>query len=91
MKVDQDPSYAEFGNRLHPIMSEFSRNDNGNAGNDDGTPLLVQVRNIARLRHLARRTEMAYVGWIERLVRFEPNMGDGSIPTKCPANMSISS
>jgi integron integrase len=32
--------------------------------------LLDQVRRIARLRHLSRRTEEAYVGWIRRFVAF---------------------
>ncbi len=31
--------------------------------------LLGQVRAVARVRHLSRRTEKAYVGWIRRFVR----------------------
>ena len=32
--------------------------------------LLTQVRHAIRVRHLSRRTERAYVGWILRFVRF---------------------
>ena len=32
--------------------------------------LLDRVRHAARLRHLARRTEDAYVGWIRRFILF---------------------
>ncbi len=32
--------------------------------------LLERVRRDIRLRHLSRRTEKAYVGWIRRYVRF---------------------
>ena len=32
--------------------------------------LLDRVREVARLRHLSRRTEAAYAGWIKRFVRF---------------------
>lgn len=32
--------------------------------------LLDQVRNVARVKHLAYRTEQCYVHWIERYIRF---------------------
>jgi hypothetical protein len=32
--------------------------------------LLEQVRQITRVKHLACRTEQAYVYWIERYIRF---------------------
>jgi hypothetical protein len=35
---------------------------------DMGTRLLDQVRQTCRLRHLSRRTEEAYAGWIRRYV-----------------------
>lgn len=35
-----------------------------------GAAALDQVREAARLRHLGRRTEQAYVGWIRRFVLF---------------------
>ncbi len=38
--------------------------------NDRQPKLLDQVRNKARLLHLARRTEKAYLQWIERFLRF---------------------
>jgi integron integrase len=45
---------------------------------DSGTPppaakaprLLDRVRSVARLRHLSRRTEQAYVAWIRRFILF---------------------
>ncbi len=40
------------------------------AANDRHLPLLDQVRNKARVLHFARRTEMAYVQWVERFLRF---------------------
>jgi integron integrase len=44
--------------------------------------LLDQVRNLARAKHLAYRTEQAYVYWIERYIRFHgirhPNTMAGS-------------
>src|SRR5262245_25837705 len=37
----------------------------------DGPPrFLERVRAAARLRHLSRRTEQAYVGWIRRFILF---------------------
>lgn len=46
-------------------------------------PLLERVRRKARLKHLARRTEQAYVGWIERLVRFARDLeGDWVHPAQ---------
>jgi integron integrase len=46
--------------------------------------LLDSVRSAARLRHLSRRTEKAYVGWIRRFVLFHDKrhpaeMGPGEI------------
>ena len=32
--------------------------------------LLDRVREAARLRHMSRRTEEAYVGWIRRFIVF---------------------
>lgn len=34
------------------------------------SPLLQQVRNLMRQRHLSIRTERAYLGWIEQYLRF---------------------
>ena len=54
--------------------------------------LLDRVRACARLRRLARRTEIAYVGWIERFIRHVRALpGNGSIPPRCPTNTSINS
>ena len=36
----------------------------------DAPKLLDRVRAAARLRHLSRRTEKAYVGWIRRFILF---------------------
>jgi site-specific recombinase XerD len=36
----------------------------------DGPKLLQRVREAIRLRHLSRRTEKAYVGWIRRFIVF---------------------
>ena len=35
--------------------------------------LLDRVRELSRARHLSRRTEQAYVGWIRRYILFHGN------------------
>jgi len=38
---------------------------------DSKEPLIVQeMRKLMRVRHYARRTEMAYVGWVSRFLKF---------------------
>ena len=37
------------------------------------SPLLQQVRNLARTRHLSIRTEQAYLHWIENFLRYHRN------------------
>ena len=32
--------------------------------------LLDEVRHVARVKHMAYRTEKAYVYWVERFIRF---------------------
>jgi hypothetical protein len=45
--------------------------------------LLDQVRHVARLRHLARRTEDCYAYWIERYIRFHRTL-DGALSPLSP-------
>lgn len=39
-------------------------------GDGDGTRLIDRIRQAVRLRHLSRRTERAYAGWIRRFIPF---------------------
>jgi len=53
----------------------------------DRPKLLDQVRAAVRLRHLSRRTEKAYIGWIRRFIllhgkRHPADMGSSEI-TRC--------
>ena len=51
-----------------------------------GSPFIGRVREVARARHLAYKTEQAYVGWIRRCIRFHgmqrpENLGEREVST----------
>ena len=50
--------------------------------------LLDDVRSHMRMRHLAKRTETAYVGWIRRFLEFEKQRrGDWCHPKMMDSTM----
>ncbi len=51
------------------------------------SPLLQQVRDLTRLRHMSIRTEDAYVQWIERFLRFHrQQLGEWRHPIQMGSN-----
>jgi integron integrase len=53
--------------------------EDGDVGKIDPTeiPVIQETRKLLRVRHYARRTEQAYIGWIERFLEFvKPKTAD---------------
>ena len=55
--------------------------ESGDVGKIDPSelPLVQEMRKLLRVRHYARRTELAYVGWVERFLEYvKPKTADES-------------
>lgn len=55
--------------------------EDGNVGKIDPAelPLIQEMRKLLRIRHYSRRTELAYVGWVQRFLEtIKPKTADES-------------
>jgi len=68
--VGQDKIALDQVPETHPV-SDNKVASATSSGPQSGESLLNRVRNKTRLLHMSIRTEMAYVQWIERFLRYE--------------------